>query len=459
MRRFLLAIVLVATVAFMFACGGGNSSNNTNAAQGALFVTGEDNPPLPSVLAFNVTINSITLNNTSGSVSVLSTPTTVDFARLVGLRTLLGFNTVAAGTYTSATFTLAAPKIVYLDLGPPASAKTLDPTFFSGGGTTASVTVALPHPLTVTESGLAGLKMHFDLRQSLKVDLARQLTGEVDPKIDVKAVAPSDDDAQVTDLRGSFVSANVAGGSFVIQRPGGRQITIVVNSSTKWNDGFSLGNLAAPAVIEVDGTVQRDGSILATAVEVFSVDRAVVAGRIISVNPTTGPAQTVTILVGEEFPDQAGVTVGMPYTVDIHNVQIFRIRMVDNWLASFAFNNSSLVPGQRIAIGGALDGSLNLVPSRVVLLRQGVLGDLVQNSVNIVSGNQGSFQIQNGSMFGYLLGAPLDVSTSNMTRFFNINGLTGLQAAGTAKVATYGLILKDNNGNPHMYAHRVAVLP
>ena len=104
MKRGISATLLFGLIALLFtACGGGTGSSNTSSnnsqQSGSVFVAAEDTP-LPAVLAFNVTINSITLSNSSTSVQVLAQPTTVDFARLLGLRTLLGFNTVPPGTYT-----------------------------------------------------------------------------------------------------------------------------------------------------------------------------------------------------------------------------------------------------------------------------------------------------------------------------------------------------------------------
>ena len=130
----------------------------------------------------------------------------------------------------------------------------------------------------------------------------------------------------------------------------------------------------------------------------------------------------------------------------------------DNWFTNVLFNNSSLVVGQRVFIGGSYDGT-TFTPQMISLRRQGVVGDLVSNSVNIVSGNQGSFQLQNNFLLGYVLGAPLTVQTGVGTRFVNINGLTGLQAAGSTNLVVRGLILKDQStGAPQMWAHRVRVL-
>ena len=463
MKRGISATLLFGLIALLFtACGGGtgssNSSSNNSQQSGSVFVAAEDTP-LPAVLAFNVTINSITLSNSSTSVQVLAQPTTVDFARLLGLRTLLGFNTVPPGTYTSATISLASPVISFLDLSTnPASVGTINGTL-----TTNTVTVALAQPMVVNANGLAGLHLDFDLRQSLQLDGTGQVTGVVNPTLDLKPVANTDEDGEITDLRGGLVSVNPATNTFVLQRVGGHDITIDVNSATKFSGTFTLASLPNPSVIEVDGQVQNDGSVLASEVEVVTTSQAFISGRIVDVNPSTGPASTVTLLVGEELPALQGINVGFPITIDVSGVTDYDIRHFDNWFTQLLFNNSSMVTGQRIAIGGTLDTTSNpptSVPQRIVLRRQGVVGDLVPNSVNIISGNLGNFQIQNNSLFGYILGTPLTVNTGNSTRFINISGLAAMQTGGSMKLVVHGLILKNQNtGNGDMWAHRVRVLP
>src|SRR5207237_9798422 len=114
----------------------------------------------------------------------------------------------------------------------------------------------------------------FDLRQSLQADGTGQVTGVVNPQIDLKPVMASDPDAQITDLRGGLVSVNVAGSSFVIQHPGGHQVTIVVNSQTRFNGSWNLSNIAPPASVEADATVQADVGGLAGGVEVLVAHQA-----------------------------------------------------------------------------------------------------------------------------------------------------------------------------------------
>jgi uncharacterized protein DUF4382 len=455
MKRFPSLAVLLALVALTFtACGGGSSTTPADPAnaQGQVFVTGED-APVSSVVSFYITINSITLNNSSNTVTVLSQPTTVDFGRLIGLRSLLGFNTVAPGTYTSATFTLANPVIYDVDMttNPPSIGS------INGTLTNSTVTVAFPTagPLTVGSNGLAGLHMDFNLRQSLAVDGNGQITGSVNPVIDVMAVSASSELGQITDFNGSVLSVNASGNSFTMQGPWGFQEVIDVNSQTLFNGTYTLASLPVDAIVCTEGTVQADGSILASDVEVITTDKAFISGRILAINP--GP--TVTMFVGEELPNLSpNIPVDTVYTVNLSAVTTYDVCFFDNWFSQQLFNGSTLVVGQRIFVGGTYQSG-TFTPDMVSLRRQGVLGTLVENSVNIVGGNVGSFQMQNDLLMSYSAGGPFTVNTGAGTIFENINGLTGLQAAGAANLVTRGLVFKDlNTGKPVVWAHRVRVL-
>jgi hypothetical protein len=445
-------------------CGGGSStSSNTNSSanSAAVFVTGED-APVSSVVAFNITINSITLNNSSTTVAALTTPTAVDFGRLVGLRSLLGFNKIPAGTYTSATFTFAAsnpsPTINYVDL------TTTPPSIGSATGVLSSSTVTVPFPsgapLVVASNGLAGLHMDFDLRQSLAIDGSGNLiitNGQiaVTPNLDVMAVAASDEEGQITDFGGNVVSVNTSGNSFVIQGPYGFQEVIDVNSSTVYNGSNSLSSLTTNAIVAVEGTVQADGSILATSVELITTDKAFISGRILAVSP--GPV--VTMFVGEELGTSATIPVDSVYTVNLSAVSAYDICFIDNWFTGELFSASSLVVGQRIFVGGTYMSNA-FTPDMVSLRRQGVMGSLVANSVNIVSGNQGSFQMQNDALMSYSAGGPFTVFTVGKTVFVNIDGLSGLAAAGSTNLVARGLVFYDPvSQKPVVWAHRVRVLP
>jgi hypothetical protein len=460
MKRILGIALLLALALLGASCGSTNSSTTLSSQSPAVFVTGED-APLASVVGFDVTINSITLNGNNGSPQVLSTPTTVDFARLLGLRSPLGFNTVPADTYNSATFSLSNPVISYVDMNTnPPTLSTINGTFSptTGSATQTTVTVNFPTAMVVGSNGLAGLRMEFDIRQSVAVDGNGQVTGVVNPTIYASAVKASDTNGQVTDLVGGLVSASAASNSFVIQGPYGRQLTVDVNSSTQFNSGWSINDLATPAFVGVQGSFQADGSLLASNVEVITTSQAFLSGRVLAVNPTSGPVQQITLWVGETSADLVS-DVDTIQTIDVSAVTQYDMCFFDNLFTNALFNSSTVIVGQRIFIGGSYSNSA-FTPQMISLRFQGVYGTLTTDSVSIVSGNIGTFQLQNNGLIGYSLGgSPLTVGTGNGTLFINTTGLSALQGDGAIPLVAGGLLFVDPNTNTPVMAAVVVADP
>src|ERR1700724_2932562 len=417
MKRFLALFVLLALSGLsLVGCGGGaGAATFTTSPQArAVYVTGED-APLPSVVSLNLTINSITLTGASNSPQLVSSPITVDFARLVGLRAPLAFNAVPADTYTKATFVLSSPVINYISVATPPQVTTLNGTFTNPTSTnpqTTSVVVTFPTPMVVGASGLAGMHTEFDIRQSLAVDGTGQITGVINPVMFIEAVTATNPEGQITDLAGTLVSVNVAGNSFLTQGPFGHQFTVDVDGSTGYNAGFTLATLpTSGGFVALQGTVQMAGSILASEVEFITTDQAFISGRILALNPTSGPVQTVTLWVGETGGGTSGL-VDTVQTVDVSGVSNYAICFFNNsWFSpNNLFGNSSMLVGQRIFIGGSVSGS-SFAAGFISLRRQGVYGLTVPGSVTVTSGNAGSFQLSNSGLLGYALGGPLTVNT------------------------------------------------
>jgi hypothetical protein len=468
MRRFLALSLFAALAAFTWVgCGGGGPGTfSTNPQAGAVYVTGED-APLSSVVGLNLTINSITLQGQNSSPQLVSSPITVDFARLVGLREPLTFNTVAPDTYSSATFVLSSPVINYVSSLSPPQVTTLNGTFTSPTSTspqTATVTVNFPTAMVVTSNGLAGMHTEFDIRQSLAVDSTGQITGLITPVMRIQAVVATNPEGQITDLVGTISSVNVAGNSFVLQGPFGHQFTVSVDGSTNFNQGFSLSTLpTSGGFVALQGTMQVDGSILASDVEFITTDAAFVSGRILAINPTSGPVQTVTLWVGETGGGTSSL-VDTVQTIDVSAVSNYEICFFNNsWFSpNNLFGNSSMLVGQRIFIGGTFSSS-TFTPDLISLRRQGVYGQVVPGSVTVTSANAGNFQLQNTGLLGLSVGGPLTVNTGAGTLLFQGNSntltLTDLQTAtaiSSVPVVARGLLLKDTtSGDPVLWAHRV----
>ena len=127
MKNFhgLRVFLMIAVTACVAGCSGGSGNAPSNpggttpaAESGSVYVLGTD-APLPSVVSFAVSIQNITLSDGSATpVSILNGAQTVDFARFNGLTTLLDFNSIPAGTYTTATIYLGSATIGYLNTQP-----------------------------------------------------------------------------------------------------------------------------------------------------------------------------------------------------------------------------------------------------------------------------------------------------------------------------------------------------
>lgn len=457
-RLFALTVAVLLATLVLVGCGSNSSASTPSQSQpGNVFVTGED-AALPSVVGLDVTINSITLTGQNNSPQVVSSPIMVDFARLVGLRSPLAFNSVPADTYSSATFVLAGPVISYVDMtqNPPA----LNVISGTLPQSTYTLTVNFPTPMVVGSNGLAGLKMDFDIRQSLAVSNG-QVTGVVNPVIYIKATTASSPDGQITDLTGGLVSVNAATNSFVMQGPYGRQWTVYVNNNTLFNSGWNINDLATPAIVGIQGSFQADGSLMASGVEVITTAQSFLSGRILQVTANgSGQAQSVTMWVGETGADLVA-NVDTIQTINISAVTQYDICFFGGPLAEALFSNTSLEVGQRIFIGGSSSNGVLATPEMISLRLQGVYGMYVPGTV-ATTDLGGSFELTNNGLIGYAANGPVTVYTANDTVFFNLTGLSALSADTTAvPLITRGLLLENpaDPGTIAFYAGLVVAPP
>jgi hypothetical protein len=178
---------------------------------------------------------------------------------------------------------------------------------------------------------------------------------------------------------------------------------------------------------------------MANNVEVITTSQTFLSGRVLAVNPTSGAAQQITLWVGETGADLVN-DVDTIQTINVNAVTQYDICFFDNLFTNALFNDSSVIVGQRVFIGGSYSNSV-FTPQMISLRFQGVYGTLNSGSVNIASGNIGTFQLQNNGLIGYSLGgAPLTVATFNATLFVNTTGLSALQSDGSIPLVAGGLL-------------------
>jgi hypothetical protein len=404
-------------------------------------------------------------DGTNPPVSVLNGTQTVDFARLNGLHTLLDLNTIPAGTYTSVNVTLANPQIGYLNVTNPQTNPPTRPVITTLNGTTtpavklsqSSVTLTLANPLTVNAGDIIGLSFDFDLRQSIQVDQNGQITGVVNPTLDLKAVTPGDSDAYIDEFYAGVVSANAGGNSFVIQGPHGHQFTVNVNDQTEWENGEGLGNLTSTSIVEISGTLDRtSAAILADTVAIVSQDAFYAGGLITFVDPATGAANDFELYVRNVLPSGTGFQSGQISTINLTGNEKFFIYWWHNRFTNMFFNSSLLVAGQHVSVGGPFSNGAVTV-KRVVLRHEGHTGAWVVGSTNV---GASTFQFNSNGLAGVLFNGPITVYCTPFTEFRG--GLTGLgDLTGNAAISlrVVGLVLKDPiSSQPVFVARRVEKL-
>lgn len=454
--------VILAVVAVLGGCGGGAVmappvANNAQ-QQGNVAVVGTD-APLGSVLAFSITLTGLTASDGTTTASLISQPQTVEFVRLNGLRTLLALQAIPTGTYTSITATVALPVISVLDTAtaPPSVQMT------NGTLTQSSVTVNLNQPMVVTADGLVGLHMDFRLHDSIQVDANGDITGNVTPVIRFRATPPDAPDAVIDELRGGVVSVDAAAGSFVMQTPHGRNLTVQTDAQTQFEPGESIASLDSNSIVQVTGSLQRRSlTLLAQEVQIISQSRFFLGGLITDVRPATGAANAIDLLVRTEIPDLTNFDVGDIGAVPLDGNERYMVHHFRLPFAPFLFNEFNMTPGQRVTIGGALDTSGNPpTPDarRLMLHRQGLVGGWVPGSTQSIGGNNGSFAFNANGLTGRLLGdGPVQVFTSNASRFIGVNGLAGLSGGSSIRLRVVGLLLESPGGNPVIVAWAVEAL-
>lgn len=439
---------LVAVAGILAGCGSQGVSNTpvTPAAQtGPSFVVGTD-APMASVVSFTVQVQGVTATDGNGNtVSLLSGTPNVDFARYNGLQTLLDMNDVAAGTYDSVSITLGAGTIGYLQTQ-AGSAPTIQTiaVAYPQGAATFTYTATLTNPLVVAENGdPAGIHLDFDLRKSIGVDASGAITGAVTPTFHVNGVGVGDSGAYLDCFDAAVVSVNATAQSFVVQGPHGRQFTVNVSGQTEWEGSEGLSDLSNSSIITLSGELDRaDATIDADDVAILSQDGFYAGGQITYVQPASGAATSFDLYVRGLLPSTTGLSLGQIATVDLSGNEKYFIYWFHNPLTEFVFNDSLLLAGQHVSIGGPATGAANaqaVTAKRVVLRDWGFNASVIANSVN---STKGTFQVQINGFAGQLVPQTVTVYTGGKTGFRDgLSGVSGL--TGGENVRVVGLLLQN----------------
>src|SRR4051794_32397705 len=114
---------LIGAITILTGCGGGTGGSSVLPPGGGpppsgstMSIVNFADSPSDRVVAFALTVNSVTLNHSDTSTStVLSTPRRVEVTHVSGSAEPLVTSALPQGTYSSASIVVSAPDVVYID--------------------------------------------------------------------------------------------------------------------------------------------------------------------------------------------------------------------------------------------------------------------------------------------------------------------------------------------------------
>jgi hypothetical protein len=389
---------------------------------------------------FYVDITSISLTNQAGTtVSVLAAPQSnaftqtqeAEFIHLNGRMTPFLSAMVPQDTYTSATLTYSYAQFTHVRLNASGGLNTVTDAVGGINSIPQTASVTLPAPLAIHGSAMA---VSLDLQVSPSATFTNQGAGQPDtyaitPIFTLAPVAPvTQSQVQVMGVDGLVSSIHSGSNSLSLMidyafnnpvYPDGSTFTVVTNASTVYHGIGNFSALAAGMIANLDLTLQSDGSLLATRIEVD--DPA-------ATNVLTGPLGTVFGAPGyvvemgrtnEEF-NQSVVPASDAWNYSFDTSTAFRlsgeIAAPPNLPFSATFDSSHMIAGQNVAVASQMivtSGGTQTHATTITLMPQTINGAITGVS------SSGGFTVYSVSLAAYDLFPILAVQAGQTTALQN----------------------------------------
>jgi hypothetical protein len=456
-KVFFSALVLLG-LALLAGCSGGSSVAPLSSGSAVSLSFRDAAPSGTSVLSFEVTITSATLQPGNIQLVNAANPPEFEFTQLQTEKAFVSTTRVSPGTYTLS-LTFANPELTFQNTSPnpvsfancvnvpPQGICELKPA-------TTSLTASAPN-VNVVANGATGLEVDLDLSKVIQSDFSLNFQAGLSVT-QVNKPTENEEMEELDDIVGRVQS--VGTNQFVLQPLVGQAMTINVDPATTKFDfkNTCLANnfscLKPMQVVEVDLSLMGGGPpFLAKEVElVEDVNQEDLSGTIVTLtgNP---PTQFTLVLHDDELigTDANKVAVGNQVAVTIDALATFQIdRDGLNVPATLFFASpSDLLPGQEVEVELKLGTAINPGPpisitaSRITLERSQMTGQVLAPA---------------GSSFTLTgLSSPFPASVmvdASQAKFENVSGVSGLSAGDTVSVK--GLLFGPT-ASPTLVAQKV----
>ncbi len=378
---------LAFSMLLLVGCGGGTSSQNPNPQPNttSLQVNIGDGPS-DRLVAVSMTIASMTLANASGgSITVVSSPTTVEMMHLMATMQPISLMKVPQGTYSGTTVNISSAMVMYMD---PSTGQLVQKTV-SGP---MSAAVAFSPSLTVGNSPMV-LNLDMNMASSVSIDGAGNvsMTPAMVASMNPGGTGSSHDpeNGGMEHMTGTVKS--FSGNSFTMSMMQGSQdVPISTDSNTLFEGMGGMGGMSNGMIVMVDATMQPDGSFMAHTVEsVMSMSGGSMAGGLVT-STTGNPVTQLTLVMHEGAgTGMTGSNLAGTATVDVSPTATFNIDSdnvdMSNLPFTPVFDGSAVLKGQRVEAvsstgmmqGGGMGGMMGggtITASEIDLEQQGLSG-------------------------------------------------------------------------------------
>ncbi len=444
---------LVGALAFL-ACGGSTSGGFTMAppppANTAPVQVSLGDAPADWIMAFGMTVNSISMLNSNGStVNMVPTATPMEMMQTMATMQPLSVMSVPQGNYTQATVMVSAVTMSYMD---PVS-KTAMQKAMAGPFT---ATVAFSPSMTVGASPVA---LNFDMNMGSSV--AIDASGNVTFTPVMTAMTSTVPATGSNPFQGGMQHqvgrvTTIAGSQFTMGSMMGIQtMTFMTNGSTQFpSSGLTgMGMMTTGMMVSVDAALQADGNYMAQRVDYMGTGSTGMMGGGLVTSITGNPPTQLTMIassgmgggmMASSIAGTLSVTLptSVPYSFDTNGMDLTNLPF------TAAFGPTSLVKGQRVEVvsassmtmgGGMMGGGIGtLIASRVRLEPQGLHGAV---SGYTASGTQATFTmtLASDSAFATITGVTT-ISVYQQTGT-QLHGLTAVTNG--ADIQARGLLFND----------------
>jgi hypothetical protein len=296
---FLSAFVVALSAGLVAGCGSSGSPSGSTPLSGntsvTLLVSSTANDKL---VQFSLGLTSLTLMNQSGTaVNVLTTANGAEFIHLNGTAEPLATISVPQGIYTAASAIVGGAQFGCANLDPTTGGVN-NSTFSYGMTPAANVSVTLPAPITIVGDAM-GLSLDLLVSKSAAFNSC-----DPDGGINPFSITPSftltpmifsaqqtnSTNGKMDGLTGIISSAGSGGDSFNIRWADGPVSTINVNGNTILQGVSGISALAAGTLVDTDVSIQLDGTLLATRLEVED-------GNATNLSAWNGPVEIVNAII------------------------------------------------------------------------------------------------------------------------------------------------------------------